>query len=501
MRHGMASSHTLNERPVAPQNRPQLRKPEQRAQPDRAPRRAARRRLFPQLNVSFQTICFWLFVAGLAWVPYWYASAELGTWGANAVLFPGLLALYEIVLLVRNQPHPVAAKHLWIPIVLFAGVIFWIVAQNADWTPSAWHHPIWQMTAEILGRPVESSISVNRNATMLALLRLLTAASVFWLALQLCRHTGRASNFLTAMAIIIVGYAAYGLIGFSVEQSNRFIGRTYATSSFVNHNHFAAYVGVGLVITLGLLFRLYRQHIDEYASWRQSIAAFFEASARQAALLVAGAFVLCVALLLSGSRGGVIASSFGIFTLVTLSVGRLTSAKQRIVVLLSAMAIALVALFFGDNLLGQIADKGLTDKNRWAVYVITLRSIFDAPLWGYGYGTFPDVFAMFRDRSLDVFGTWEQAHNIYLEIFQGLGLVFGSFFLLVSALLAARGFRGAMQRVDNIVPAIAASAAVLLGSHCVVDFSLQIPALTLTFAAVLGAGVAQSWSSRVALHD
>ena len=47
-------------------------------------------------------------------------------------------------------------------------------------------------------------------------------------------------------------------------------------------------------------------------------------------------------------------------------------------------------------------------------------------LLGYGYGTFIDVFPMFRDQSIGIEGVFEFAHNTYLEVLQGLGLVFGS---------------------------------------------------------------------------
>ena len=59
------------------------------------------------------------------------------------------------------------------------------------------------------------SISVNRDLTTLALIRLLTAASVFWVAVQLCRNPARASLFLIAIATITCIYAAYGLIAFA----------------------------------------------------------------------------------------------------------------------------------------------------------------------------------------------------------------------------------------------------------------------------------------------
>ena len=55
---------------------------------------------------------------------------------------------------------------------------------------------------------------------------------------------------------------------------------------------------------------------------------------------------------------------------------------------------------------GRITQQGFYDNSRMAVYTITMRSILDAPLLGYGYGTFADVFPMFRDQSVSTFGTW-----------------------------------------------------------------------------------------------
>ena len=57
---------------------------------------------------------------------------------------------------------------------------------------------------------------------------------------------------------------------------------------------------------------------------------------------------------------------------------------------------------------------------------LTIKSILSAPLLGYGYGTFSAVFPMFRDDSIGICGIWDKAHNTYLEIFQGLGLLFGA---------------------------------------------------------------------------
>jgi hypothetical protein len=53
--------------------------------------------------------------------------------------------------------------------------------------------------------------------------------------------------------------------------------------------------------------------------------------------------------------------------------------------------------------------------------------------------------------------------------------------------------KGARTRQrDATIPAIAASVSFLVGAHALVDFSLQIQAVTLTYMAILGAGVAQA---------
>ena len=111
----------------------------------------------------------WAFIAGLAWCPFWFGSNTLLAWGINAVLFPGLVAIYELSLLIRGKRHPVAMKQIKAPAALFAAVVLWILIQNATWTPDWLHHPIWQMTADELDRPIDGSISVNRELTSLAL--------------------------------------------------------------------------------------------------------------------------------------------------------------------------------------------------------------------------------------------------------------------------------------------------------------------------------------------
>lgn len=445
---------------------------------------------------------------GLAWVPFWYGSNELISWGINAVLFPGLAALYEISLLIRRKGHAVGIRNLASAAALFTVVVIWIGCQTLVLPHSPLVNPIWDMASEALARPIDGSISVNRDLTTLALVRMITAASVFWIALQLCRDEARAGLLVTLIAAIGCGYAAYGLVALKAGQLPWLdipANGGKVSSTFYNRNSFATYAGLALIALAGLILQLYRRQMaGAVGGWRLRLAAFIEVTGQQGAVLLAAGFLTLVALLLTGSRGGIIATGLGLVMLGVLARSSEGDRGQKstAVTLFALVLVAATLYAFGGVFAGSLEERGVSDASRMSVYVLTLRSILNAPLLGFGYGTFVDVFPMYRDRSISVDGIWGQAHNTYLEIFQGLGLIFGSLLVASVALLVLRCVTGSQRRQSNMmVPRVAASAACLVGIHSLVDFSLQIQAVALTFAAILGAGVAQSESSRLALAD
>src|SRR6516165_9905458 len=286
-------------------------------------------RLPAKSAASTERALLWAFIAGLAWCPFWFGGSVLLAWGVNAVLFPGLVIIYELSLLVRGERHPVAITQMKVPAALFGAVVLWILIQNATWTPAWLHHPIWQMAADALDKPIDRSISVNRDLTSLALLRLITAASVFWIAMQLCRDPSRARFLLQAVAAIICAYAAYGLVaawltpGHVLWFKNPYAKNWRVTSTFVNPDSFAAYAGIGFVLFCGLILKLYR---DEFAAVGGSIqfriATFIEVTGRKGVALLAGAIVSLIALLQTASRGGIAATAFGLCVLGTLTLRR-----------------------------------------------------------------------------------------------------------------------------------------------------------------------------------
>lgn len=462
-------------------------------------------------NDSFDAALLCGLLAGLAWAPFWLGGNRPLAWGVNGLWFPALTLVYELSLLARGRRHAVGVKKVAAPVALFCLVVIWIGVQISPLAPPALIHPIWNMAGDVLGASLSGAISVNPGASALALMRLLTDASVLWLTIQLGRDPVRALIVLQAIGTIVAVYSVYGLILASFFSSSiPFFdappdGFGLVRSTFVNHNSFATYAGLGLIATVALALRLYRHEAPDHEGLRSyRINKLIEATGRRGWVLFGGGLVILVALLATISRGGILATALGLFALLVLSFKRQRRRRTEQVeaILFVTAALALGFVFFGDRIVGRIAASGFEDTSRAAVYLITARSLLDAPLLGFGYGAFADVFPMYRDQSISAFGVWDKAHNTYLEVWQGLGLVFGTALMAALGLLVLQCFIGAVRRRRDATAAIVgASAATLVGVHALVDFSLQIEAVALTFMALLGAGLAQSESSRHVLVD
>jgi O-antigen ligase len=404
----------------------------------------------------------------------------------------------------------VGIQQLWISALLFAGVVGWIVLQNATWTPMAWHHPIWTMSAQALDAPIAGSISVDRELTTIGLIRLLTAAAVFWLAMQLCRETVTAQRFLAALGLLFAVYAALHLATlFAAERESTSFWP--ASAGFPAVDDYATFAGMGLIVVTGLLIKLYRNDLTSSGgSTPFRIASMIEATGQRGALLVGAAFLIGMTLVLSKSQSALVATGLGLLVLVTASLMRprkpsaVRSATTKLAFagLLLAGVIAAVVLQLALPDVGAINVEGVSHESRLAIGTLTWRSILASPWLGYGYGTFAEVFDMIRDRSISTHGLWASAHNSYLEVLQGLGVIVGSMLVVSFIPLLWTCFASAMTRSRfSILPAISLGTAVLVGLQAAVSSAMQTQVVALIFVAVLGAAVGQSYGSRMATHD
>ena len=166
---------------------------------------------------------------------------------------------------------------------------------------------------------------------------------------------------------------------------------------------------------------------------------------------------------------------------------------------ISIVAIGLGFLFVsGEAVTKRLLQTSVADEAvRRSLYAMTLEAIGDAPLLGFGYGSFERVFHLYRGASKPFRVRSEKAHDTYLENAMELGLpAAGALFAAVGALtiLCVMGVR--RRRRDVIYPAAGVAATVLVGVHSTIDFSLQIPAVTATYSLLMGTACAQCWSSR-----
>ena len=286
----------------------------------------------------------------------------------------------------------------------------------------------------------------------------------------------RVKRIVWLITIFGFAYAFYAILQYVLSPTKIYgiYEASYAQpfGSFVNRHNFAAYMEMTLAVPLGLLFA--------------------GAIPRDRRLLVmTGIGVMGVALILSGSRGGLVALLGEIFFLVIIT----TKAKSYgQFVLKIALSVGLVALIItgaifvgGESSLTRIAEtasSGDISSNRWHIWDVTLQVIKHHFPFGAGIGAFRAAYTQFD--SLSGFERVEQAHNDYLQILADaglIGLIIAAFFVFW---LFRAGFRSIKAknnfRRGAAVGALAGCVAIMI--HSVFDFVLHTTAITLLFLTI-----------------
>ena len=457
----------------------------------------------PEKGRKARDILFWLYVAALAWAPFWFGSNDPLSWSINAILFPGLVVLLELNLIVSGRPHAVPLGRIWLSAVLFGLVCTWIVVQAVTITPAQWHHPLWVVAESLIGGRVEGSISLDRNETMSSLVRLLTVACCLWSAMQLCRNSQRAEALVRSVAAIGCAYAIYGLVVFYLSPNTilwyqKLFYTESVTSTFINRNTYAAYAGLSFVCLLGLSFDFSgaRSGGD---GWRLSAANAISRVVGPAGLAMLGGLIVAAALVRTGSRGGVAATILAVLVFLVLYVGFRRTGSRTGTALIGLAAVAIlgfVALTYGDLLASRLSTNELDTGERSATYALTLKAVSDRPLEGFGYGTFQEAFPQYRDNTVLPWFTWDKAHNTFLELALEIGIPATVLLILSIGLLVGRCLRAVGDPNSSSAPLIAVSATAVIVGTSLIDFGVQIQAVALTWVALLGAGYAQAEDAR-----
>lgn len=443
---------------------------------------------------------FWLFLAAVLALPIPYGGIFPWAYVLFAIAMGILTAAWAVALAIRGETAPVAPRRIWIPALLYFAVIVWAGVQAAQWTPDAWHAPIWQEAGRILGRSLPGRISVDPTAVNAVAVRLLSYAAVFWLALQYGRSDRDARRIFYAVAIVGTVYATYGLVvEFTGSESILWFEkeryRDNLTSTFRYKNSYAGFAGLTLIATLTVFAEAIGRENFAALGPRERLRTAIALAFGRISYVLVGFILILSALMLADSRGGFLATLIGIAVFVGaiafLSPRKLTY-RWHILGALFAVGAIFVSVS-GGNVLDRIAGT-TTSEERVSIYEGTLRAIAERPLLGWGAGSFEGVFGLhqgpgFRTRPL-------RAHNEYLDSALEYGIPAAAALAISVAWLGAVCARGVRRRRrNNFYPAAGLASVVLVGFHAGVDFTLQDPGVPALFALLAGTGCAQSWNS------
>lgn len=450
---------------------------------------------------------FYLLLAAVSLSPLPFGSVQIGAWSLLALVAGLATAGWAVMAALGSGPAVSVGRMAW-PLAAFLLAVAWILLQLGTLTPASWHHPIWAMASEALGKPLAGRVAIDPEAGRFALIRLLSYAAIFLLATQYGADAKLGERALRIFTMAGAVAAGIGLLIWSAGLSHLLwfdegfvAGQTRYGSRlampFVNPNHLASFAGMGLICAVGLLAGETRGLWRPETARREKLRRFFDTViARRWPLLVSG-MVYAMAVLLSQSRGGLLALLFGLLVLWAALVGRM---KPRISRTITAVVLAAVVagVFFApavSRITDRIGKVETEASQRMEIYRNAGKAIEASPLLGYGYGGFPALYRMYDQR--DTVGVVDFAHSTVLENVVELGipaavLLYGT--ILWTVIACWRGARA--RRRDQHIPALAAGVAAIALIHSMVDFPLQIPAIAAAFSLILGVGFAQSVSSK-----
>ena len=348
------------------------------------------------------------------------------------------------------------------------------------------------------------TLSVHPWATRVEVLRLAALLAVFSLFARGIRRAAEAR-------FAVGGFVALGAVAAAVGIADGATGGELLgwypredrsgdrlSGVLVNPNHFAGMMEMTALAALGLYFAFAapeeegEEGPEEAPGLRELLARGLQRGTNRgpAVLLLAVLLVATAALLLTASRLGAFGFLVGLGTFALL----LSRSRRsgRVLLVLAGVTGALLAvnavlaadpvlsrwsLFFG----GDRSAEGRVEAWR-AVAAMGARF----PVTGSGLGTFGHIFPAYQPEGL--WGTWDHAHNDFLQLFTdggAAGILCGLGFLATWIEGAGRAALSGPWRRRGIAAGCVAAAAALL-VHGTGDFNFQIPGNAWFLAALMG---------------
>jgi O-antigen ligase len=435
-----------------------------------------------------------LYLAVVVLLPLALGGGPLWAWSLAEVLIGLSAILLSIRRAIGSTPY-IPLEGVRAAALLMFLSFAWAVTQLL---PTPFAHPVWAETAAALGNPVRGSIALDRSAGLRSLSRLLMYVVAFFVTYQVFYRSSQATSALKALAVATTCYSIYGLCAYVFTPDHLLWLRRWAyfddlTSTFVNRNSFATYAGLGLLMNYTWLRSMSNDRSSSRRPLRLRIVAFLNLVTRRAPLPLIGLASTSAALLLTHSRGGLIAATLGLGAILVLELlGRWRmSGQQRLLIGVASLGFLLTLALSGETTLARLLGTNPYAEERLQIYAMVRDAIAASPYLGHGLGSFETVFPIYAGTPAAL--RYDLAHNDYLELAFELGIPAATSLVLALLLIAFKCLRDALAgRRNSSLPTLGVGASILVGVHALVDFSLQMPAVALTYATVLGLAVGQS---------
>jgi putative inorganic carbon (hco3(-)) transporter len=291
---------------------------------------------------------------------------------------------------------------------------------------------------------------------------------------------------LVAFFVSAVFQGVYGLYEFlsgnqQIFSYNKKYNLDCVTGTFINRNHFAAYLELSIPLLLALVVgRLQRLKLFG-GKILVRVAHALETEGSKILLLLFLIALVVVALVFSLSRSGItfaILSAIAFFFLYYRTNNQLT---RKMYWIITAAGIFALSVWIGlDPILERffrITDQFSDKEARLFLWKNTFNIFLHFPVTGTGAGTFKEVFPMYRTFPTHL--SFTEAHNDYLQLLSETGILLVLILIAFLSSMFRRLRKVTTHGFDRIVVIqIGCFCSILsLGLHSLTDFSFQIPAV------------------------